>query len=258
MKIFNTQRNLIFVTSVVTAMIVVTPFAAFAETVDVKVKATNSVNFCTVINSEDFKALTKFDNGLMIRDQKEGDRDTKIEDQRKMFDMKRTDRKEEGEKKFDDRMMKIEGKNLTEQQKQSLEKSELAIKTALDTKGGDIAALVVEFRANMDQIRSQHRTEIDTALATVKADLDTAIVKAKADCAAGVAPETVKADFQASVKTTHEAFKAEKKDIQAQTKNDLSVEVGARKAEHVSIVTSFRLSIKSAWESFRSLFNKKN
>ena len=54
-------------------MLVASPLAAFAKEGDVKTPKLNpSANFCTVINSEDFKALTKFEDNLVKRD---GNRD---------------------------------------------------------------------------------------------------------------------------------------------------------------------------------------
>lgn len=239
-------------------LLVASPLAAFAKDGDVKTPKVNpGTNFCTTINSEDFKALTKFGDNLIKRDGRIEDRDTKIEDRRGMFDQKREDKKSEFENKQDERGLKLEGKSLTDEQRAVLAAAQLAVQNAVDLKNVDVAALVAEFRTNMDGIRSEHRSEIDALLGDVKVDIDAAITKAKADCAAGVAPETVKANFQASIKTTHEAFAADRKVIQEQTKTEVKTEVESRKEDRSVVRESFRASMKSAWESFKSLFNKK-
>lgn len=233
------------------------PLAAFAKEGDTKREKSNGANFCTIINSEDFKALTKYEDRADKFDDKRDERDGKINEHRDLVDQKREDHKSEFEDKQSERSGKFEAKGLTDEQKKALTAAQQAVQNAIDNHSGDISALVKEFRNNMDQIRSEHRTAIDGLLVGVKADVDAAITKAKADCAAGVAPETVKTNFQESVKASHEKFVAERKDVQDETKADIKAEVEAKKDGRESITLSFRTSIKSAWESFKALFGKK-
>ena len=240
-------------------MLVATPFAAFAQSADVsvKAKANANANFCTVINSDNFKALTNFDTRVTNLGDKRDTRDTKIDDNRTNRDQEIKDNETASQNKQDDRLAKFGSLTLTAEQKAALDSAQLAVQASLDTKTTDITSLVAGFRANMDKIRAEHRTEIDGLLGSVKVDLDAAIAKAKADCAAGVAPETVKANFQASIQAMHDKFKNDRTTVQASTKTDVQAAIDARKAEHVSIGASFRASIKSAWESFKSLFGGK-
>jgi hypothetical protein len=240
---------------VLMGMLVATPFAAFAEDGGgTQPKPANATDFCTLINSDNFKALTRYDDHVAKVGDARDNRDTKIEDNRAGWDQKRADHQTNFENKQNERDTKIEGKDLTDAQKAALLSAQAGVQAAVDTKSGDLEAMVTEFRTNMDQIRSEHRAAIDGLLATVKTDLDAAITKAKADCAAGVAPETVKANFQASMKATHEKFVTDRKTVQDQTKADVQVQVQARQDERQGLIESFRASIKSAWESFRSLF----
>jgi hypothetical protein len=239
---------------------VLAPVAVFAEIdgdANVALKANGHINFCNAINSEDFKTLVNFQQGLETRDDHRGDRDEKVEEKRGWFDQKREDKQGEAQDKVEDRFAKLESKALTDIQKQGLLSARMAIQAAMDFKSSDMDAMIKEFRANMDTIKSEHRTEMDASFGNLKVALDEAIAKAKADCAAGVNPDTVRANFQASVKAAHDQFTTERKDIQTDTKADVKAEVGERHDERLSIGTSFRASIKSAWETFRSLFNKK-
>ena len=85
-------------------MLVASPLAAFAKEGEVKApKLNNGENFCTTINSEDFKALTKFEDNLAKRGDSRDARDIKIEDRRGAVDQKREGKKSEFENKQEDR-----------------------------------------------------------------------------------------------------------------------------------------------------------
>ncbi|MEI8224168.1 MAG: hypothetical protein WCG20_03535 [bacterium] len=241
---------------VITALSVGAPFAAFAENAS-STKNTQAKDFCVVIQSADFKALTKFGDLLDKKEENRSERDQKIGGKRSETDQKRG----ESEAKFEDnqkeRADKLVGKGLTDAQKAALASAQIAMQSAVDTKNGDMTALVAAYRTNMDKIRTEHRTQIDALLTQVKVDVDAAIAKAKTDCGAGVPSTTVKANFQDSMKAIHDKFKTSQDSVQVATKAEVAQTVQVRKDDAMTTRHTFRDSVKSAWSSFKSLFGKK-
>lgn len=255
----------------ITALTIGAPFAAFAQSATAS--ATTSVktnDFCVAIQSADFTTYAKLGGRLDVKidqkaevknntskDEKRAEQDLKIETKRLGLDLKLGARQESRDDKRDDRMEKAEDKAKTEDKKKALTELQSKIQLAVDTKNGDFAQLMQNYRLNMDKIRAEHRTEIDTAIAQSKVEIDAAIAKAKSDCTAGVSSETVKANFQASIKAIHEKFKTDRSTISASTSNQLKAAIEARKEGRIGIADSFKLSFKSAWQSFISLFGKR-
>lgn len=247
---------------VITAVSLGAPFAAFAENAAVSARADASVktrgNFCTMIQGPDFAAMAKFEDRMEKRDDHQAGQDKKTLDLRMKLDAKRGEKMVDLGKKVEDRVAKMSDKEMTDAQKAALLEAQAKVQAAIDTKNGDFAKLVAEYRADMDQVRTEHRTEIDALMAQMKIDIEAAITKAKADCAAGVAQETARATFQASMKSIHEKFNAKREAIRVETKADVNATVDARKDDRKEISATFRTSVRSAWDSFRALFTKKN
>lgn len=251
----------------ITALTMGAPFAAFAQSATASATASVKINdFCVAIQSADFTTYAKFGGRLDVKmdqkseakkDEKRAEHDLKIETKRLGLDLKLGARQESRDDKRDDRMEKAEDKAKTEDEKKALTELQSKIQLAVDTKNGDFAQLMQNYRLNMDKIRAEHRTEIDTAIAQSKVEIDAAIAKAKSDCNAGVPSETVKANFQASIKAIHEKFKTDRSTISASTSNQLKAAIEARKEGRIGIADSFKLSFKSAWQSFISLFGKR-
>lgn len=250
----------------ITALTIGAPFAAYAQSATAS--ATTSVkpnDFCVAIQSADFATYAKFGGRLEAKmdqkaeqkDDKRAEKDLKIETKRLGIDLKLGERKEKQEDKRDDRMERADSRAQTDDEKRALAEVQSKIQLAVDTKNGEFAKLMEDYRSSMDKIRAEHRTEIDTAIAQSKVEIDTAITKAKTDCSAGVPSETVKANFQASIKAIHEKFKTDRSTISASTSNQLKAAIEARKENRTGISESFRLNIKSAWQSFISLFGKR-
>lgn len=242
---------------VITALSVGAPFAAFAENTSSAQKALAAKDFCTLIQSTDFKALTKFEDRLEKKDEQRTDRDQKISGKRSEVDQKRGESEAKFEDKQKERADKLVGKGLTDAQKAALAQAQAMVQSSVDTKNGDMAALIADYRTNMDKIRTEHRGEIDTLLATVKTEVDAAIAKAKTDCGAGIPSATVKTNFQDSMKAIHDTFKTSRDSVQATTKAEVAQTVQVRKADAGVTRNAFRDSVKSAWSSFKSLFGKK-
>lgn len=249
-----------------TAITLGAPFAAFAQTSSTStLPKGKDANFCIAIQSADFNAYAKFGGKFKEKiedkedkkDEKRAERDLKIKEKRAMINLKLGDRKEKEDSKIEDRFEKAEDKPMTDAQKQTLAEVQAKIQLAVDTKNGDFEALIKEYRADMDTLRAEHRAEIDAAITASKVEIDAAIAKAKADCAAGVPSETVKAQFQTSIKAIHEKFRADRSVISASTSGQLQAAIEARKEARAEVSSTFRATIKSAWQSFISLFGKR-
>lgn len=236
------------------------PLAAFAQTP--APATTPSKNFCTMINGSDVKALMNLDLKEKKMEEKYDDRDTQKDARRKENDAQRQTREAEQKNRFgerEDKMLeKVKQANLTDAQKATIAQAQTNIQKAIDTKNGDFQNLVGEFRNQMDGVRSAHRAELDTLVASVRTKTEAAVAKAKADCAAGIAPETVKKNFQDAIKSIHDGFKVEQKNLQTSTKAQVDQKLEERKTQAVSTRATFKDSVKSAWSSFRSLFGKKS
>ncbi len=236
----------------ITAMTAISPLAAFAQSTPVTPNSKG--NFCTMIQNPEFKPFGKMDEKIEI---KRDDRTSKIQDRRSALDNKRVETIKTGEIKRNEKIDTLSSQPMTDEQKAALAQTQTTLQSAVDTKNGDMTALIAEYRAAMDKVRAEHRTEVDALVGKVKTDIDAAIVKAKADCAAGVAPETAKATFQASVKATRDSFQSGRTSVQATTKTEVEKIAAARKADRVEVRTNFKTSAQSAWASFRALFGKK-
>lgn len=241
---------------VITALSVGAPFAVFADN-EISTKSTaKAKDFCVVIQSADFKALTKLGDIVTKQDDKRSERDEKITNKRNEADKKRSKHSDDEADKQQEHALALMGKLSVASQSVAATQLQAGIQASVDTKNGDMASLIADYRANMDKIRTEHRTQIDTLLAQVKTDVDAAIAKAKTDCGAGVPSVTVKANFQASMTAIHDKFKTSRDSVQATTKAEVAQTVQVRKDDAVEVRHTFRDSLKSTWSSFKSLFGK--
>lgn len=235
------------------------PLAAFAQTP--APTTTASKNFCTMINGNDVKALMNLDLKEKKIEDKQSERDAKKDEHRNESDTQRQSREAEQKQRIGEREDKLSeklGQNLTDAQKAAIAQAQAAIQKSVDTKNGDLQNLVGEFRNQMDSVRSAHRAELDTLVASLRTKTEAAVTKAKADCAAGIAPETVKKNFQDTIKAIHDEFKAGQKTLQTTTKSQMEQNLTERKTQTEATRSTFKGSVKSAWTSFKSIFGKKS
>ncbi len=208
-------------------------------------------NFCTRLE----QASTKLDSNMAVQskklDDQNGLRAGKLEKDRSDRDEKLTQQKVDADKKLATRFAEMQGKAKNDAQKKALDTFQAAMTAAINARKAAFDSARTTFRAGIDGAIAARKTGMQTAATAFQTALKEAEAKAKSDCAAGVAPATARATFQASVKTAREKFAVDRKAVEKLTAN-LKTLTAARKAALTKARTAYKLAVEKATKDLRT------
>lgn len=215
----------------------------------------NAVQFCANLSTRADGWMTKIDaktakvdlnraQQIAKKTQNRSDRDIKLDQHRDGWDNNR-----------DARFTKLEAKATTDIQKAAVAEFKTTVTAGITARRSAIDAAIATFRSGVDAVNTQNKSAIDTAISNFKTAYQAALTKATADCAAGTDPKTVKATFDASVKTAATAFHAEKDAIVKRSGVDILI--AARKTSVNKAISDFKVVLQAAQQKLQIAFPKK-
>lgn len=187
------------------------PAFAFAEDgINVSATATTSYgttmptgnkygNFCASITSVGQKLIENIDKTDAKQLDRWNENSTKTANREGEIDAKRAANRIDADNRNASKWEKMYYKVKTDSQKAAVATYKATIQTAITTRRGAVDAAVKAYRDNLTTAMTTRSGAIKQALVVFRASVNTAIVKAQADCAANVASQTVRENFNKAV-----------------------------------------------------------
>lgn len=242
-KIFAGVAGLAFVLSLVS------PVASFAQTTPAKTA------FCS-----------RIDQIIAPIEQRMADREAKLEAKRQEIDVNLAKRKADRMARLSDyrntrddnreaQYAKLEAKATTDAQKQAVASFKATVEAAVVTRKAAVDSAISALGQSVDQSIDARRAAVTTVTNEFKNAKSAAIEKAKADCAAGVAPQTIRETFRASMKVAQDKFKSDYQAIE-KLKGSFESVRAIRKQAVEKAIADFKTTMEKARADLKAAFQQ--
>lgn len=211
--------------------------------------------FCANLATKFTEQNKKLTDRLSKFETKKAEQLKKISENRLTADKKRIEVRTKVDENRDTRLVKLEARASTTEQKAAVATFRETLKTLATTRRTAVDAAIKIYRDSVDVALTTRKTAIESARTTLQTAIKNILEKAKTDCASGVDPETVRAEVNTGVKLAREQFSTTVKGLD-KVKEVVTTASTVRQEAINKAQTDFKTAYEQALVTLKAAFKK--
>lgn len=156
-------------------------------------------------------------------------------------------------KNRDEQFSKLEEAAKTDEQKKAVSDFETTTKKAITTRQAAVDAANKAFRDGVQELIMNRQDKIDSLVSGFVSARKEALDKVQADCSASKDAKTIRADFQAALKTVRTQFQSDRQDV-AKVGNQIQALIQVRRTAVEKAMGDFKNVMEQARVTLRKAF----